>query len=599
MKRLTLSILLTAAMLFSLRAQDQIPQTYCNPLNVDYTYMIYNSHKDLSYRAGADPAAVEFRGEYYMFVTRSMGYWHSRDLVEWDFIEPVNWYFQGSNAPTAFNYRDSVLYVMGNPSGSMVLLSTDDPKKGKWDASTTIQHNLQDPEFFIDDDGQAYLYWGSSNKFPLRAKRLDKNKRFITDGEVFDMFNLDEEKHGWERFGENNYHPTLKEGYIEGAAMIKHDGKYYLQYAAPGTQFNVYADGAYVGDSPLGPWEYLPNNPVCLKPGGFINGAGHGTTMKDKYGQYWHFACMAVSSNCHWERRLCMFPTYFDQDGLMHSDTQYGDYPRFGAEHPSKAGRFAGWMLLSYNKSTVVSSSALEIVKSTAHDDSYVIDTLAVSKAANGLYKNITLTDENAKSYWVAEANDDKQFIEIDLGEPSSIYALQINYFDHLSDMYGRYENLRHLYTVEASLDGKNWSVIVDKSNSWKDTPNDYVALREPVEARYVRYNNIKVPTPYLALSEFRVFGLGSGKKPSKISGLAIERSENKLEAELKWDAVKGAQGYNVIWGIAPDKLYHSWLVYGENQLTVTTLNSDQTYYFCVETFNENGISERTKIFSL
>ena len=77
-------------------AQDMRMDTYCNPLNIDYTYMIYNSSKDISYRSGADPAVVEFRGEYYMFVTRSHGYWHSKDLQNWSFIEPgKNWYPQG------------------------------------------------------------------------------------------------------------------------------------------------------------------------------------------------------------------------------------------------------------------------------------------------------------------------------------------------------------------------------------------------------------------------------------------------------------------------------------------------------------------------
>lgn len=80
-------------------AQDMRQDTYCNPLNIDYTYMIYNSDKDISYRSGADPAVVRFRGEYYMFVTRSNGYWHSKDLLNWDFITPKNWYPQGSNAP--------------------------------------------------------------------------------------------------------------------------------------------------------------------------------------------------------------------------------------------------------------------------------------------------------------------------------------------------------------------------------------------------------------------------------------------------------------------------------------------------------------------
>ena len=99
-------------------AQSTQMSTYCNPLNIDYTYMIYNSDKDISYRSGADPAVVKFTNEYYMFVTRSMGYWHSTDLTNWTFITPEKWYFEGENAPAAFNYKDSVLYAAGNPSGS-------------------------------------------------------------------------------------------------------------------------------------------------------------------------------------------------------------------------------------------------------------------------------------------------------------------------------------------------------------------------------------------------------------------------------------------------------------------------------------------------
>jgi hypothetical protein len=146
---------------------------------------------------------------------------------------------------------------------------------------------------------------------------LDKNRRFSPKGNKVELFNLDEAKHGWERFGDN--HSSAMEGYMEGAWMTKHDGKYYLQYAAPGTEFNVYGGGVYTADQPLGPYTYAPNNPVFYKPGGFINGAGHGSTVQGPGGQYWHFASMAVSVNVNWERRLCVFPTWFDQDGLMYS----------------------------------------------------------------------------------------------------------------------------------------------------------------------------------------------------------------------------------------------------------------------------------------
>lgn len=205
-KQLEKGLLFTLFSLFSFHtvlAQSKQADTYCNPLNIDYTYMIYNSDQNLSYRSGADPSVVEFRGEYYMFVTRSMGYWHSTDLLNWNFISPgKNWYPQGSNAPTARNYKDSVLYVAGDPSGAMSILYTDDPKKGDWNAVPAILHDLQDPDLFIDDDGQAYMFWGSSNVYPLRGKKLNKNDRFLVESETVELFGLDMANHGWERFGD-------------------------------------------------------------------------------------------------------------------------------------------------------------------------------------------------------------------------------------------------------------------------------------------------------------------------------------------------------------------------------------------------------------
>ena len=205
--------------------QSQSQKTYINPLNIDYTYAIYDSHRDLSYRSGADPAVVEFKGEYYMFVTRSMGYWHSKDLQNWSFIEPEKWYFEGSNAPSAHNYKDSVLLVAGNPSGHMSVLYTDNPKKGDWKAVPGIINDLQDPHIFVDDDDQAYAFWGSSNTFPIRARRLDMSKRFRPEEKIHELFKLDGEKHGWERFGENHADTVLK-GYMEGPWLTKHKGIY-------------------------------------------------------------------------------------------------------------------------------------------------------------------------------------------------------------------------------------------------------------------------------------------------------------------------------------------------------------------------------------
>ena len=554
----------------SLHAQYRTT-TYCNPLNLDYTYPFHNSHLGKSYRSGADPAVVEFRGEYYMFVTRSWGYWHSKDLLNWDFITPEKWYFEGCNAPAAHNYKDSILYVCGNPSGAMSILYTDNPKRGDWKAVPSVLHDLQDPALFIDDDERAYMYWGSSNRWPIRGKELDMKNKFLPIAKKPDsLLFLRPDIHGWERFGEN--HTSDIKPFIEGAWMTKHNGKYYLQYAAPGTQFNVYGDGVYVGKSPLGPFQYAAHNPFCYKPGGFATGAGHGSTVCGPGGIYWHFGTIHLSINYKFERRLCMFPTFFDEDGVMYSDTYFGDYPHYSPDQVSRqttSGGFRGWMLLSYGKP----------VKASSQLESYPVE---------------NVTDENLKTFWVAGKNDDKQWVEIDLEEVSDVYALQLNFFDYEeTGFWGRMPNLRQRYLVEASVDGARWRVLVDYRNSFRDAPHNYIELDQPIEARYIRYRHHYVPGKNLAMGNIRVFGLGRGKKPATVKGFTVVREADERNVRISWKAVKGAQGYNVLWGVAPDKLYSSWMVYGDNSVDLRALTVGQKYYFAIEAFNENGISQR------
>lgn len=554
----------------SLHAQYRTT-TYCNPLNLDYTYPFHNSHLGKSYRSGADPAVVEFRGEYYMFVTRSWGYWHSKDLLNWDFITPEKWYFEGCNAPAAHNYKDSILYVCGNPSGAMSILYTDNPKRGDWKAVPSVLHDLQDPALFIDDDERAYMYWGSSNRWPIRGKELDMKNKFLPIAKKPDsLLFLRPDIHGWERFGEN--HTSDIKPFIEGAWMTKHNGKYYLQYAAPGTQFNVYGDGVYVGKSPLGPFQYAAHNPFCYKPGGFATGAGHGSTVCGPGGIYWHFGTIHLSINYKFERRLCMFPTFFDEDGVMYSDTYFGDYPHYSPDQVSRqttSGGFRGWMLLSYGKP----------VKASSQLESYPVE---------------NVTDENLKTFWVAGKNDDKQWVEIDLEEVSDVYALQLNFFDYEeTGFWGRMPNLWQRYLVEASVDGARWRVLVDYRNSFRDAPHNYIELDQPIEARYIRYRHHYVPGKNLAMGNIRVFGLGRGKKPATVKGFTVVREADERNVRISWKAVKGAQGYNVLWGVAPDKLYSSWMVYGDNSLDLRALTVGQKYYFAIEAFNENGISQR------
>ena len=217
-------------------------------------------------------------------------------------------------------------------------------------------------------------------------------------------------------------------------------------------------------------------------------------------------------------------------------------------------------------------------------------------KNANGEIISEVLTDESPKSFWVAEANNGRQWVMMEMQKSGSIYAIQLNYHDEEAGIYTRTEGLRHRFTIEVSNDGKNWRTIIDRRNSYKDAPNAYLVLNAPVEGKFVRYNNIEVPGRNLAMSELRVFGLGEGKKPAAVKDFVPVREEDRRDISFSWKPIKDAQGYNIRWGIAPDKLYQSWLLYDVNEHLMRCLDRDTPYYFAIEAFNENGISELSEL---
>ncbi len=201
-------------------------------------------------------------------------------------------------------------------------------------------------------------------------------------------------------------------------------------------------------------------------------------------------------------------------------------------------------------------------------------------------FKADALTDELTKTFWLAEANDERQWVMIDLEKPADVYAVQINYHDYQSNMYGRYEGLHHRYLIEGSLDGENWEILVDCKESYRDTPNDYVELALPKSARYIRYKNIDIPTPNLAISELRVFGLGMGKAPQQPKKLVLDRQADRERCARLQHTLGHCTG----------QTYSSWMVYDKTDLLMKALTADQDYYFCVEAFNENGVSLRSEV---
>lgn len=394
-------------------------------------------------------------------------------------------------------------------------------------------------------------------------------------GERKDLIRLNDELHGWERFGEYQDNTFLKP-FMEGAWMNKYKGKYYLQYGAPGTEFSAYGDGVYTSDKPMGPFTYQSHNPFSFKPGGFTRGAGHGATFEGQYGNWWHVSTITIAVKNSFERRLGLWPSKFDQDGIIYTETAYGDYPysmpKSTFDKPSDL--FTGWMLLNYNKPVKVSSSL------AGYGPNYAVD-------------------EQMKTYWSAKTANKGEYIQSDLGEISTIRAIQINYADQDVDssFLGKIQGIYHQYRVFASKDGKTWQLIIDKSKNKTDVPHDYVELAKPLEARYVKLVNEHMAAGKFAISGLRVFGKGHGALAKEVKDFVVLRGEHdKRSAWLKWRHDPQATGYVIYSGISPDKLYTSVQVFGANEYYFKSMDKDKTYYFQIEAFNENGIGKRGPI---
>ncbi len=567
---------------------------YCNPLNLSYRYQHIKSFgRWIYHREGADPTLILFKSKYYMFVSMSAGFWHSDDLVNWQFHENRDLLIY-DYAPDVRQVGEYLYFCASRRAENCPILRTLDPLSDSFE-QVSAPFPFWDPGLFCDDDGRVYLYWGCSATEPIYGVELDRHS-MTPIGEKVPLFIGDPVNHGFERPGEN-CDPDTKKGLVsmifggkpftEGAFMTKYNGQYYLQYAIPGTEHNTYADGVYISKNPLGPFEFCAHNPFSSNPGGFITAAGHGSTIQDKYGNWWHASTMRISVNKNFERRVGLFPAGFDKDGVIFCNQNFADYPIAFPE-----GKFdpwqiePKWMLLSYKKPVKVSSNH------KAHQAELAVD-------------------EDIRTWWSAATNKPGEYIELDLGDIQIVHAIQVNIADgevrgpkhSKEDMHNEIIGRRFIdsspqhtrYVLEGSLDGSAWFILEDKRNDDCDLPHDFFVYEGGNEIRYIKITGYEFPYGQtFKVSGLRVFGMGKGEKPARVEATASRTGD--LDALIQWEKVTNAQGYNIRYGVQPEKLYLSWLVYDQDHLNLPTLNKGATYYVCVDSFNENGITTGTTV---
>lgn len=526
-----------------------------------------------NYREAADPVATIYNDRYYLFVSKSDGYWSSDDMQHWKHIRtnvlPMDLY-----APTCMVYNGE-LYWMTSDLNS--LWKTTNPEDGNsWQLETDKLtpypddpgRTGHDPDLLLDDDGRVYLYWGCSNVDDIMGIELDPNNHFKAIGQPVTLITHQQNVIGWERPSDKN--DVEQPGYNEGASMLKYKGRYYLQYAAPGTEFDSYGDGLYIGDSPLGPFKKADYLPISVKPGGWMTGAGHGDTFQDKYGNYWHVASTVIAQRHMFERRIGFFPVIFTQKDHMYALTDFSDRPYElpkGKTDFLKNPIWTNWMDLTIGKTATASSE---------------IQGKEADKAA----------DRTIKTWWSAKTGNVGECLQMDLGKVYPIEAVQTNFADEAFPLRTSGNPfVPYRYKIEASENGITWTPIADKSVSDVTNPHSLIVLDKAVDARYVKITNMSELPGKFSIFDLRVFGVDDGDRPTAIKEFQVERTADRRTATISWEPVPGAQGYFVHWGTDPDELYAACEVL-EPSVTLGLFSADEDYYFRVDSFNESGVTK-------
>ncbi|MCI8307359.1 MAG: family 43 glycosylhydrolase [Lachnospiraceae bacterium] len=191
--------------------------------------------------------------------------------------------------------------------------------------------NYIDPTVWVDDDGQAYMYWGNPDLYcvALNEDMISYDKEYPGSDkgiikwelETNDYKDLESEecKNVQAQFGVGTRmdngklrRPTL---YEEGPWFYKHDGHYYLVYAANGIPERI---DYSMADSPLGPWEYkgmiMDDNVDGKGSGSFTN---HPGVVEYKGHSYLFYHTGKLFDGNGYHRSVAVDEIFYNEDGTI------------------------------------------------------------------------------------------------------------------------------------------------------------------------------------------------------------------------------------------------------------------------------------------
>jgi beta-xylosidase len=404
----------------------------------------------------ADASIEEIDGTFYCYATTD-GYgrgletsgpptlWTSRDFVHWSF--DGTYFPQAATekywAPSkAVPYSDK-WYICPTVNGYMYPAVADSPEGpfeiAKGDSFTVNSRLWEvdrvhaiDAEYFIDDDGIPYVFWGNRNVARLKDDMVTIDSLF-------------------------NPIPTRRTEYSEGPIFFKRKGIYYYLYTIGGDEHYEYYY-QMSRQSPLGPWITPEHDLVCTTntlTGVF--GPGHGSVFNVEGTDDWFLAFLEFGRNST-NRMTYVNPLRFNDDGTI----RQVDVNLEGTGYLHSSVKPVPLKVKQVTASSVAQRHKIRCFKDWR------------CQRTEQFVPQFAVDGENG-SRWMAADDDPMPSLTVDLGRRKQVTSSEVAFVRPTEG---------HAYRLEASRNGHNWMVVGGHDDVRRCSPHvDSLDVR----ARYLR----------------------------------------------------------------------------------------------------------------
>ena len=268
----------------------------------------------------ADPDIRVFGDTYYVYPTSDKANWNTTDFSAWSSKDLIHWKNEGMILDVAHNLswakikawaptaekRNGKYYFYFVADSRIGVATSDSPAGPFVDAlghpligphDTPFKTYPIDPDIFIDDDGQAYLYYGNGSLAVVKLKP--------------DMISME---------GQPAAIPLVDKAqpFREGIFVFKRKGLYYFMWSVDDARSENYRVAYGTSHSPLGPIEIPPDNLVLGKHG-LAKGTGHHSVVNVPGTDRWYIVYHrhAIPGGNGYTREVCLNRLEFTEDGRI------------------------------------------------------------------------------------------------------------------------------------------------------------------------------------------------------------------------------------------------------------------------------------------